>query len=82
MAATTRRKPQRFSLSVLGDTIRSRRLDLGISQEELGRRCKLDRTYISGVENGKRNPTLSCVDTIARSLGLSLQELIYMAQPD
>ena len=75
----TRRKPLKFSLRVLGDTIRSRRLDLGMSQEDLGLRCQLDRTYISGVENGKRNPTLSCVDSIARSLGLTLQELIYLA---
>lgn len=73
-----RRKPNQFNLRVLGDTIRDRRLELGLSQEDLGRRCKLDRTYISGIENGKRNPTVTCIDGIARSLELTLQELICL----
>jgi transcriptional regulator with XRE-family HTH domain len=81
MASPTRRKPQRFSLTSLGAAIRDRRLELNLSQEDLGKLCKLDRTYISGVENGRRNPTLSCVDSISRSLGLSLNELIGIAQP-
>ncbi len=41
-------------LSALGYLVRQRRTGLGISQEELGLRANLDRTYISGVERGVR----------------------------
>jgi transcriptional regulator with XRE-family HTH domain len=82
MASRSRRKPLPFSLRTLGTTIRDRRLELELSQEELGKICKLDRTYISGVENGRRNPTMSCVDGIARSLGLTLADLVLLAQPN
>ncbi|MDB9474157.1 helix-turn-helix domain-containing protein [Dolichospermum circinale] len=39
-------------LDALGYLVRQRRTELGISQEELGLRANLDRTYISGVERG------------------------------
>ena len=38
--------------------VRRRRLALGLSQEVLAARAGLDRTYLSGLERGARNPTL------------------------
>ena len=46
------------SLLPLGKAIRARRLELKLSQEELAERCGFDRTYISMLERGKRNPSL------------------------
>lgn len=46
-----------------------------LSQEAFAERCGLDRTYISGIERGARNPTLSVIELIADGLGLSLNEL-------
>jgi transcriptional regulator with XRE-family HTH domain len=46
-----------------------------LTQEDLAERSGLDRSYIGGVERGERNPTLSVIERIAGSLGVSLAEL-------
>lgn len=55
-----------------GAKLRQERQKLGISQEELGFRTGLDRTYISGIERGERNPTLQNIGRIAKALKISL----------
>ena len=40
---------------VIGNRIRDLRSSMGLSQEKLALKADLDRTYIAGVENGKRN---------------------------
>lgn len=47
----------------------------GTIQEQLAEIVGVDRTYISYVENGKRNPSIANVRRIARALGVSLREL-------
>ena len=46
-----------------------------LSQEEFAARCELDRTYISGIERGKRNVALRNIEAIARVLNLSISQL-------
>ena len=46
------------------------------SQEELADRSGLHRTYISGVERGVRNPTLTVLDKIATALNVTPAELV------
>lgn len=58
-----------------GERIRALRKQLDISQEELGFRTGLDRTYISGIERGERNPSLNNIGKLARELKKSLKEL-------
>ena len=48
----------------------------GISQGDISRKLDMDRAYISGVENGKRNPTLLNIEKIAKALGVSADELL------
>lgn len=52
----------------VGLNVRRAREALGISQEELADRAEIHRTYISGVERGVRNPTISVLDKIAKAL--------------
>jgi transcriptional regulator with XRE-family HTH domain len=59
----------------LGKRVRALRLAHGWSQEELGERCALDRTYVSGVERGVRNPTVSVLTALAGGLGVRLTDL-------
>lgn len=61
--------------NILGGAIRTARLRANISQEELGDRSGLDRTYIGGVERGERNPSLVSLYKIAEGLNLTLSEL-------
>ena len=56
--------------------MRQRRRHLQISQEELAFRSKLDRTYISGLERGKRNPSLTVLAQVAIGLGITVSELL------
>ncbi|WP_413649959.1 helix-turn-helix domain-containing protein [Pantoea sp. B65] len=46
-----------------------------MSQEAFADKCGLDRTYISGIERGVRNPTLAVINTLALSLGIELKTL-------
>jgi len=63
-------------LRALGHLVRQRRVVLGISQEELGMRANLDRTYISGVERGVRNPSITALASLASGLGTTVSNLL------
>jgi transcriptional regulator with XRE-family HTH domain len=58
-----------------GRAVRARRQRLKVSQEEFADRCRLDRTYIGGIERGERNVSLVNVEKIAGTLDISLSEL-------
>jgi transcriptional regulator with XRE-family HTH domain len=59
-----------------GQQVRERRSALGLSQEAFADKCKLDRTYISGIERGKRNVALRNIEAIAKALGITVAELM------
>jgi len=63
-------------MNVIGQVVRARRHQLGISQETLAERSRLDRTYISSIERGKRNPTLQALVLLAVGLQLPRGELL------
>ena len=47
-----------------------------MSQEELAFQADIDRSYVSGLEAGKRNPTILVVERVARALGVKPYELL------
>lgn len=51
-----------------------------ISQEELAFRAGLDRTYVSGIERGRRNPSLKSMQRIAAQLEKPLDEVFALAR--
>ena len=59
-----------------GNNIRKARLSRGWSQEDLAEATGLDRTYVSGIERGTRNPTLTVVDKFSKALGVGLGTLL------
>ena len=60
----------------VGLNVRDQRLDLGWSQEDLAFESDLHRTYISGIERGIRNPTVSIVERLGKALGVSAAALL------
>lgn len=60
---------------IFGASVRSRRRQLGISQEELAERADLHRTYISDVERGSRNVSLENIERLASALNLPIAAL-------
>jgi transcriptional regulator with XRE-family HTH domain len=63
-----------------GKAIRIVRQEKGWSQEKLAEVAGLDRTYISGLERGARNPALSTVERVAAALDVQLSTLLRQAE--
>jgi transcriptional regulator with XRE-family HTH domain len=57
-----------------GNVLRQREAR-GFSQDKLAEKADLDRTYISGIERGLRNPSLRIICQLAKALGVSVSEL-------
>ncbi|MCW5648253.1 MAG: helix-turn-helix transcriptional regulator [Ramlibacter sp.] len=60
----------------LGLRIKELRSDHGLTQEELAERSGMFRTYMSRVESGAANPTLTMLYQIAGAFGLDVRELL------
>lgn len=58
-----------------GQRIRELRQAKGMTQEDLADRCGLFRTYMSRIETGKANPTLTMIHALADSVGVPVQSL-------
>ncbi|MCX7424203.1 MAG: helix-turn-helix transcriptional regulator [Planctomycetia bacterium] len=67
--------PRASILERFGNRVRQLRKARGFSQEAFADKCGLDRTYISGIERGKRNVALRNIEAIADALALSISEL-------
>ena len=52
----------------------------GLSQERLALEAGLDRTYVSGIERGERNPSLGNLFKLVDALGLKVSELAVRAE--
>lgn len=66
--------------AAFGVAARARREHLGLSQEDLEDRSGLDRTYISGIERGRRNPTLKVIARLAKALDTKPSKLLAAAE--
>lgn len=62
-------------LARFGLKVRDLRTSRRLSQEAFADKCNLDRTYVSGIERGRRNVALRNIEAIAKALGVSLGEL-------
>ena len=58
-----------------GARVRELRRAAGMTQEDLAERCGLFRTYMSRIETGQANPTLTMIHALAASLGVPVQAL-------
>ena len=61
--------------SAFGQAVRQHRRSLRLSQEKLGERAALHRTYIADIERGARNPSLETISRIARGLEVPMTAL-------
>ena len=60
----------------LGRNVRRLREAKGWSQEEYADRADIHRTYVSDIERGRRNPTISVVEKLARPLDVTAGSLL------
>lgn len=60
----------------LGENLKKIRTKKDITQIEIARRLGVDRSFVSNIENGKNNPTLSTITSLAKVLDVSTSELL------
>lgn len=58
----------------VGSRIRQLRKEQELSQEALGYKAEVDRTYVTDVENGRRNVSVEILERLIKALGISVAE--------
>jgi transcriptional regulator with XRE-family HTH domain len=66
----------------LGKNVRRLRTAMDVSQERFAHDSGLDRTYVSGIERGVRNPTVMVLGRLAVALKVDLHELLLPIPED
>jgi transcriptional regulator with XRE-family HTH domain len=67
-------------LRALGEELRERRLDKGMTQQMLAIEAGCHRNYVSLLERGKKNASVLTLQAIAGALGISTATLILRAE--
>jgi transcriptional regulator with XRE-family HTH domain len=68
--------------TLFGQVLQRYRSDTGISQEELAHRAGVDRTFISRLERGVRQPTITTLIAVGAALGTSATELVRATEKE
>ncbi len=68
--------PWKGRLEALGAIIRSRRLAAGLSLRDLSGRAGVSNAYLSQVERGLHEPSISVLSAVAQALGVPLGALL------
>ncbi len=63
----------------LGLRVKELRAEHGLTQEELADRCGLFRTYLSRIESGQANPTLTVIYEVAAAFPIDVRDLLTSA---
>jgi transcriptional regulator with XRE-family HTH domain len=80
MAAVATEGPGKAAwLDALGALIRAQRVTAGLSLRELAERTKVSNAYLSQIERGLHEPSISVLGAIAAALDVSLEALLARA---
>jgi transcriptional regulator with XRE-family HTH domain len=60
----------------LGENLKTLRTKKNITQTGLAKILNVDKSFVSNIEKGKNNPTLSTITNLAKVLGVSTNELL------
>lgn len=60
----------------LGENLKKIRTSKNITQTEFAEKLGVDKSFVSNIENGKTNPTLSTISNLAKALNVSTTELL------
>jgi transcriptional regulator with XRE-family HTH domain len=69
-------------VSVFGKVLRKLRLKAGLTQEQLGLDADIRRTYISLIELGQNQPTLSTIFKLSAALKISPSKFIKLVEDE
>jgi transcriptional regulator with XRE-family HTH domain len=60
----------------LGANVRTARQNAGLTLRKVGRGCEVDETFISGIEGGRKLPSLKTIVKIAGVTGVTTEDLV------
>ena len=63
-----------------GKIIKELRIERGLSQEELGHKAGLHRTYIGMIERGEKNITIENINKLSKALGVPLSSIFLRVE--
>ncbi|MFV0187812.1 helix-turn-helix transcriptional regulator [Empedobacter falsenii] len=63
-------------LETIASNIKTYRKEKGISQESLANMASIDRTYMTDIENAKRNLSIKVLERIANALEIDIKKLL------
>ncbi len=69
-------------VQLLGVNVRHHRKLRGMSQERLALDAGMERSYVSDLERGMRNPSVRALGRLADALGIEAQELLKVSQEE
>ncbi|RDE83033.1 XRE family transcriptional regulator [Haemophilus parahaemolyticus] len=61
-------------LEQIGSRVRELRKAQDLSQEKFALKAEIDRTYLAGIEQGKRNPSIKSLEKIINTLGVTFHQ--------
>ena len=68
-------------LATLAENIKYYRSQLEMTQEELASRAGINRSYLAGIESGRRNPSARTMEKLAGALSVSPADLLTPLDP-
>jgi transcriptional regulator with XRE-family HTH domain len=66
----------------IGTVLKRLREEQGLSQEQLGFKAELHRTFVSQLERGLKSPSLKTLDRLAAVLGLKTSRVVALAEDE
>jgi transcriptional regulator with XRE-family HTH domain len=63
-------------MNIIGSCIANRRIDLGLSQQEVARKIGKTQAAISNIEAGKRTPSIGMLHLIAQALQVQMSQIL------
>lgn len=66
-------------VKLLGVNVRHHRKQKGMTQEELAALADMERSYVSDLERGTRNPSVAALGRLAAALEVKPSELLQLA---
>ncbi len=69
-------------VQLLGVNVRHHRKLKGLSQEQLAAAAGMERSYVSDLERGTRNPSVLALGRLANALGIEPHELLLITGSD
>ena len=73
-------RSNQFLASAFGQVLRDVRGQIGLTQEGLAERADVSVRFVSLLENGKRQPSLSALASLSAGLGVTMSELVVAVE--